>query len=192
MDLRIDPLVALAVVATLTLGGCAAEAEESASAEADGARTPASTEPTAKDRITYRTVRVRRPIPFSRDTVRTSTLDEGQTRLDQRGRPGVRVRVVRLALRNGVEVGRDVVRTFVKQRPVQQVRLVGTRVAPEPEPQTSSCDPNYAGACVPVASDVDCAGGSGDGPEYVDGPVTVVGDDVYDLNRDDDNIACDS
>ena len=34
-----------------------------------------------------------------------------------------------------------------------------------------SCDPNYTGACVPIASDVDCAGGSGNGPAYVAGPV---------------------
>ena len=83
----------------------------------------------------------------------------------------------------------------MKQPPVAQLKLVGTRVEPKPKPKpkpASNCDPNYAGACVPVASDVDCAGGSGDGPEYVQGPVQVVGDDVYDLNRDDDNIACDS
>ena len=53
-----------------------------------------------------------------------------------------------------------------------------------------SCDPNYEGACVPIASDVDCAGGSGNGPEYVDGPVTVVGNDIYDLDRDGDGIGC--
>ena len=52
------------------------------------------------------------------------------------------------------------------------------------------CDPNYEGACVPIASDVDCAGGSGNGPEYVQGPVTVVGNDIYDLDRDGDGIAC--
>jgi hypothetical protein len=54
-----------------------------------------------------------------------------------------------------------------------------------------ACDGNYAGACVPVASDVDCAGGSGNGPEYVRGPVAVVGADVYDLDRDGDGIGCD-
>jgi resuscitation-promoting factor RpfB len=97
-----------------------------------------------------------------------------------------------VALKNGVEVGRELVKTYVKQKPVEQVKLVGTHVDPEPKPASSNCDPNYSGACVPIASDVDCSGGSGDGPEYVDGPVTVVGDDVYDLNRDDDNIACDS
>ncbi len=54
----------------------------------------------------------------------------------------------------------------------------------------ASCDPNYTGACVPVASDVDCAGGSGNGPAYVKGPVTVIGDDVYGLDADDDGIGC--
>ena len=53
------------------------------------------------------------------------------------------------------------------------------------------CDPNYEGACVPIASDVDCAGGFGNGPEYVQGPVRVVGTDIYGLDRDGDGIGCD-
>ena len=140
-------------------------------------------------------MRVKKTIPFSRDTVKTSSLDKGDTAIDQQGRPGVRVRVVRVAIKDGVEVGRELVKTFVKREPSTQVRLVGTHVDPKPKPASSSssnCDPNYAGACVPIASDVDCAGGSGDGPAYVQGPVRVVGDDVYDLNRDSDDIACDS
>src|SRR4051812_37312773 len=52
------------------------------------------------------------------------------------------------------------------------------------------CDPNYSGACVPIAGDVDCAGGSGNGPAYVQGPVRVVGSDIYDLDRDRDGIGC--
>lgn len=52
------------------------------------------------------------------------------------------------------------------------------------------CDPNYANQCVPVASDVDCAGGSGNGPAYVSGPVFVVGVDIYKLDRDGDGVAC--
>ena len=101
--------------------------------------------------------------------------------------------MVRLTLKNGVVVGRNLINTFVKRQAVGQVKLVGTHVKPKPKPKpASNCDPNYAGACVPVASDVDCAGGSGDGPAYVQGPVRVVGEDIYDLNRDDDNIACDS
>jgi hypothetical protein len=71
-----------------------------------------------------------------------------------------------------------------------------TTVPPPPPPPppttTPSCDPNYVGACVPAdASDVDCAGGSGDGPEYV-GPVQVVGSDPYGLDADGDGYACES
>jgi hypothetical protein len=43
---------------------------------------------------------------------------------------------------------------------------------------------------VPVASDVDCAGGSGNGPKYVRGPVSVIGSDEYGLDNDHDGIAC--
>jgi len=62
--------------------------------------------------------------------------------------------------------------------------------APLPQQPSSSCDPNYSGACVPIASDVDCAGGSGNGPAYVEGPVTVVGDDIYGLDRDGNGTGC--
>jgi hypothetical protein len=51
------------------------------------------------------------------------------------------------------------------------------------------CDPNYD-PCVPVASDVDCASGNGNGPAYVEGPVTVIGEDIYELDRDGNGIGC--
>jgi hypothetical protein len=60
-----------------------------------------------------------------------------------------------------------------------------------PPPAPAGCDPNYAGQCVPIASDVDCAGGSGNGPAYTQGPVRIVGKDIYQLDRDGDGIACD-
>jgi hypothetical protein len=56
----------------------------------------------------------------------------------------------------------------------------------------SDCDSNYSGACVPIASDVDCLGGTGDGPEYVQGPVQVIGEDRYGLDDDGDGTGCDS
>jgi hypothetical protein len=69
-------------------------------------------------------------------------------------------------------------------------------LAPPPAPDEPSaateddCDASYDGACLdPNASDYDCAGGSGDGPEYT-GPVQVVGDDHFDLDRDGDGYAC--
>ena len=54
------------------------------------------------------------------------------------------------------------------------------------------CHPSYEGECVPAGvSDVDCAGGSGDGPYYA-GRVTVVGYDEYGLDHDSDGVGCES
>jgi len=67
-----------------------------------------------------------------------------------------------------------------------------TTAAPAPQPLAATgggCDPNYD-PCVPVASDVDCAGGKGNGPAYVDGPVWVIGIDIYDLDSDGDGVGC--
>jgi hypothetical protein len=80
-----------------------------------------------------------------------------------------------------------------RRKAEQQARQEAAAAAPPPEPApASNCDPNYSGACLdPNASDYDCSGGSGDGPEYT-GPVTVVGSDPYDLDSDGDGSACES
>ena len=57
---------------------------------------------------------------------------------------------------------------------IVRVVLAGSAAAAE-------CHSNYKGKCDPIASDVDCAGGSGNAPEYVRGPVEGVGLDDYDL-----------
>ncbi|MBD8479764.1 hypothetical protein IFU19_16405 [Microbacterium sp. CFBP 8794] len=75
--------------------------------------------------------------------------------------------------------------------PVSKISSVGTYVKPAvPQKQDSNCDPNYSGACVPIASDVDCAGGKGNGPAYVRGPVYVIGSDIYGLDGDGDGVGC--
>jgi hypothetical protein len=58
-----------------------------------------------------------------------------------------------------------------------------------PPPPAGKCDPNYSG-CVPIAADVDCKPGSGNGPAYVRGPVQVIGTDIYGLDADDDGVGC--
>jgi hypothetical protein len=55
--------------------------------------------------------------------------------------------------------------------------------------KAQECHPDCS-PCVPIASDVDCAGGNGNGPEYVTGPIYVTGDDTYQLDRDGNGIAC--
>ena len=53
----------------------------------------------------------------------------------------------------------------------------------------SDCHPSYE-PCVPNTSDIDCAGGAGDGPWYT-GRVTVIGPDVYGLDSDRNGVGCD-
>jgi micrococcal nuclease len=61
---------------------------------------------------------------------------------------------------------------------------------PTPEPAPAQvCEPGYD-PCIPPGPDVDCAGGSGNGPRYVQGPVIVTGSDPYGLDRDNDGIGC--
>ena len=56
--------------------------------------------------------------------------------------------------------------------------------------EAADCTPGYS-PCLSYASDYDCAGGSGNGPEYVYGSVRVTGSDPYDLDRDGDGVGCD-
>lgn len=58
-----------------------------------------------------------------------------------------------------------------------------------------SCHPSYVGVCIPIGSaDYDCTGGSGNGPNYVQGPFGVRWDvadpDPYGLDRDADGVGC--
>jgi hypothetical protein len=61
---------------------------------------------------------------------------------------------------------------------------------PPPPPPPNDCHPSYD-PCVPIASDVDCQGGSGDGPVYT-GTVRVIGPDEYGLDDDGDGVGCES
>jgi hypothetical protein len=55
---------------------------------------------------------------------------------------------------------------------------------------SGGCDLRYEGACLDAnAADYDCAGGSGDGPNYT-GRVAVVGSDPYGLDADGDGAGC--
>lgn len=118
-------------------------------------------------------------------------------RITTAGVDGTKVTTYRVTYIDGVEVSREVVSEVIAAPPVNEVTSTGTRQPPPPPAPVplvqpaGDCHGSYAGVCVPIASDVDCAGGSGDGPAYVRGPLQVVGNDVYDLDRDGDGIACD-
>lgn len=140
------------------------------------------------------------PIPFDAIEVDDPNIDAGQIVVTTAGVVGEQTNTYRVTTRAGAEVSRELVAQTATIAPVTQVTSRGTRQpAPPPAPAPvaepagggAGCDPNYDGQCVPVDSDVDCAGGSGNGPSYTPGPVWVVGVDVYDLDRDGDGIACD-
>ncbi len=74
-----------------------------------------------------------------------------------------------------------------------------TKPPPEPnesqaeEPVTQNCDTSYPDVCIPIgAADYDCAGGSGNGPNYIRGPLRVLPPDPHGLDRDGDGIGCES
>ena len=145
--------------------------------------------------VTKQTVMETQPVPFEKSTVDDATLDKGKTVIRTAGVDGVRTRTYEVTLTDGVETARRLVSDTVTTQPVTQVTAVGTKVVAAPKPQPApnpgpSCDPNYSGACVPIASDVDCLGGSGNGPAYVRGPVYVIGTDIYGLDTDHDGIGC--
>lgn len=74
--------------------------------------------------------------------------------------------------------------------PVVHAKGKKARPSPsQPADDADACTPGYD-PCIPPGPDVDCAGGSGNGPRYVEGPVRVTGSDPYGLDRDGDGIGC--
>lgn len=163
------------------------------SARATQARALASPTASQVPVITKRTVTASEAIPYSTKRVQDPTLAEGTTQVTTQGVPGTKTVTYEVTFTDGVQTSKKLIDEVVTTAPVTEVITVGTE-APATQPpatqQASNCDPNYAGACVPIASDVDCAGGSGNGPAYVQGPVTVVGQDIYGLDSDGDGIGC--
>lgn len=153
-------------------------------------RTPT---PTHTPVVTTRDEAVTEVVPFERTSVDDSTMAQGQSAVTTAGQNGERTRTYRVTFTDGKETKRELVSDTVTVPPVTEVTSVGTYVepaAPPPAAAPGGCDPNYADACVPIASDVDCAGGKGNGPAYFDGVARVVGRDIYKLDGDGDGWAC--
>ncbi|WP_433554572.1 G5 domain-containing protein [Micromonospora zamorensis] len=144
--------------------------------------TPSAAASTPVVRVTTETERA--AVRYTERTVKDATLAEGKRVVRTKGVNGVRTLTYEVTTTDGVRTARKLVKSTVTKQPVTQVVAVGTKKA------QSKCDPNYSG-CVPIAYDVDCAGGSGNGPAYVRGPIRVTGSDIYDLDRDGDGTACD-
>jgi hypothetical protein len=65
--------------------------------------------------------------------------------------------------------------------------------APTAAPAPANCDPAYPDACLKDGiGDYDCASGSGNGPNYADGPMRVLPPDPFGLDADGDGVGCEN
>lgn len=80
-------------------------------------------------------------------------------------------------------------------KPVNVVPVTEAVTKTQPKPTVtetktvSNCHPSYSGCLKMNAGDYDCAGGSGNGPNYT-GPVRVYGSDPFGLDSDNDGWGC--
>ena len=142
----------------------------------------------------YKEVEETEAIAFKKKTRDDSSREVGTSAVTTVGVEGIRTKTFKVTYVDGKETERVEIKNEVTKKPINEVTSIGTKVpyvapVPTPAPRAqSNCDPNYTG-CVPIASDVDCAGGSGNGPAYT-GTVRVIGSDIYDLDRDGNGLAC--
>lgn len=148
--------------------------------------TPINTESLAEKKTITETV----PLAYTITTINDPDLESGKTTLRTAGVNGTKTLTYEITYANGTQTDKKLIKEEVTVSPVHQVIAVGTKtVQPPPAQPDPACNPNYSG-CVPVASDVDCAAGGGNGPAYLSQTVTVLGSDVYGLDRDGDGLAC--
>ncbi len=188
----VSALIILAIIGGIANGGSNKTQVSQNMAGSVSAQTETAKESASEEKIETKT----EAIPFTSTNENDATLAQGQTKIKQAGVNGAKEIKYRVTVVDAKETKREKISEVVTVQIIPRIILVGTYVAPtpppvqpQPEPQ-ANCDPNYSGACVPIASDVDCAGGSGNGPAYVSGPVYVIGTDKYGLDRDGDGVGC--
>lgn len=124
-------------------------------------------------------------IPFTSSTIEDATLPKGETKVSVAGVNGVLTRTYKVTYTDGVETSRSSAIEKVTTEPINEVKAIGTYVAPAPAPRVSAnCDSNYSG-CVPLVSyDLDC-------PD-IGFSVRVLGSDPHRFDGDGDGYGCES
>ena len=147
--------------------------------------------------VTTDTVTETQEIAFGKTSVNDSTRTKGTSMITTAGVNGIKSLTYQVTKTDGVETNRKLVKEAVTAQPITEVTSIGTKVVAAAKPKStpapsasSGCDPNYSGACVPIASDVDCGSGSGNGPAYVYSVVTVIGSDIYGLDANHNGLGC--
>lgn len=162
----------------------------SAQVTAKGAATPS---PSPTPVVVVKQEAITEAVPFGSSQQEDWNLATGTTQVAIAGVAGTRTITYDVTYTDGVETARVEVSNIVTVEPIHEVVSVGMYTPPAAFAGggDSDCNSNYADACVPNdPNDVDCAWGTGNGPSYFDGVARVVGNDVYDLDRDNDGYAC--
>lgn len=148
--------------------------------------------------IVAKSVTQTQSVAYTSSIINDPSIPKGSTKITTGGINGTQAMIFMVTLTDGVQTSKDLISSSLTTPPVNKVTSIGTYVAPaaQSSPKSSQsntdCDSNYSGACVPnvYPTDVDCGGGSGNGPYYVYGPLRVIGTDHYGLDRDGDGAAC--
>lgn len=134
-------------------------------------------------KVTTETVTETETIPFGKQNIETSNLDEGVTQITTAGVNGTKTITYKVTRSDGKEVTKEEVKSEITTSPIDEVTSIGTYVAPPPAPR-DNCDPNYT-PCVPLVSyDLDC-------PD-IGFSVRVVGSDPHRFDRDRDGYGCEA
>jgi len=176
---RTSLIVALAAGGLITVSATSPKANTSDTNTVKSTKVESKTEPVTTTKTEEKTD----IIPFDKQTIESGDLAKGMTNIQVAGIDGVKTITYTITLVDGIEKSRTSTEK-ITLNPVSEVTAVGTYVKP-----ISTCDANYSG-CIPIASDVDCASGSGNGPAYTNGLVQVIGSDIYGLDRDGDGWGC--
>jgi endonuclease YncB( thermonuclease family) len=132
-------------------------------------------------------------VEYPPDTAQADVLAEAQARAEAEGRTSTTAAPTTTTAAP-TTTGAPTTTTTVAPTTTTTVAPTTTTISPTTTaPPASNCHSSYKGACLMVGQgDYDCAGGSGNGPNYVSGPISVVGPDEFDLDRDNDGIGCES
>ncbi len=78
-------------------------------------------------RVLQKTETITETLPFGRQVVRDAALPQGEQRLLQRGESGLREKVYRITIEDGIEVERALVRESMIREPQDEILLIGTQ-----------------------------------------------------------------
>lgn len=173
--------VALSVVGMTTVGAMVSSGYVPAPTTKD---TQVKAEQDVKEpEITTETITEAETIPFSKKNIETAGLNKGVVQVTTPGINGIKTITYKITKSNGVQIGKEEVKSEVTTNPIDEVTSVGTYVTPPPASR-NNCDPNYY-PCVPLVSyDLDC-------PD-IGFSVRVIGSDPHRFDREGDGYGCEA